>query len=89
MTQSRLTCNISYLLRILFLAVAAAFVLHRAIVLKTIRPLYTPQEPTRILNAFHYKAVEHLLPYWDKMENVSWYYSAVYNIVWNEIVFRG
>ncbi len=40
-------------------------------------------------NAFHYKAVEHLLPYWDKMEKISWYYSAVYNIVWNEIVFRG
>ncbi len=40
-------------------------------------------------NAFHYKAVEHLLPYWDKMEKVSWTYSQVYNIIWNEIVFRG
>ncbi len=40
-------------------------------------------------NAFHYKAVKHSLPYWDQMENVSIYYSALYNIVWNEIVFHG
>ncbi len=40
-------------------------------------------------NAFHYKAVQHSLPYWDKMENLSWYISAVHNIIWNEIVFRG
>ncbi len=40
-------------------------------------------------NAFHYKAVEHSLPYWDQMENVSIWYSALYNIVWNEVVFRG
>ncbi len=38
-------------------------------------------------NAFHYKAVEHLLPYWDQMESFSWYCSQVYLIVWTEIVF--
>ena len=40
-------------------------------------------------NAFHYKAVEHLLPYSDHFDNISWWYSQLYNIVWSEIVFRG
>ncbi len=40
-------------------------------------------------SAFHYKAVQHLLPYWDHMENVSWWFSSVYNMVWSEFVFRG
>ncbi len=40
-------------------------------------------------NAFHYKAIEHLLPYWDRMESCSWFSSQVYNIVWSEITFRG
>lgn len=40
-------------------------------------------------NAFHHQAVEHLLPYWDRLENISIWYSQVYNIVWSEIVFRG
>ncbi len=40
-------------------------------------------------NAFHYKAIEHLLPYWDRMESFSIFSSQVYNIVWSEIVFRG
>ncbi len=40
-------------------------------------------------NAFHYKAIEHLLPYWDRMESCSWYSSQQYNIVWSEIVFHG
>ncbi len=40
-------------------------------------------------NAFHYKAIEHLLPYWDRMESLNWFSSQLYNIVWSEIVFRG
>ena len=40
-------------------------------------------------NAFHFKAVEHILPYLDRFDNISWYYSQLYNIVWCEIVFTG
>ena len=40
-------------------------------------------------NAFHYKAVEHMLPYWDKMENESWWYSQLHQIAWAEVVFGG
>ena len=40
-------------------------------------------------NAFHYKAVEYVLPYWDKMENESWWYSQLHQIAWAEVVFRG
>ena len=40
-------------------------------------------------NAFHFKAVEHILPYLDRFDNLSWYYSQLYNIVWCEIVFTG
>ena len=41
------------------------------------------------INAFHFKAVEHILPYLDRFDNISWCYSQLYNIVWCEIVFTG
>ena len=30
-------------------------------------------------NAFHFKTVEHILPYLDRFDNISWYYSQLYN----------
>ena len=41
------------------------------------------------INAFHFKAVEHILPYLDRFDNISWYYAQLYNIVWCEIAFTG
>ena len=40
-------------------------------------------------NAFHHKAVEHLLPYSYHLDDVNWHISQLYNIIWSEIVFRG
>lgn len=40
-------------------------------------------------NAFHYKAVHHLLPYWSEMDNINWWLSQVYLIVWGELLFPG
>ena len=40
-------------------------------------------------NAFHYQAVEHVLPYWEHYDNVSWFYSQLHLIAWSEVVFRG
>ena len=40
-------------------------------------------------NAFHFKAVEHILPYWERFDKVGWLYSQLYIIVWCEIVFTG
>ena len=39
--------------------------------------------------AFHYQAVEHVLPYWDKQEKISWWYSGAYNYMWNDFCFHG
>ena len=41
------------------------------------------------VTAFHYEAIEHLLPYWDHLEKISIWYSQVYLIVLGEVVFRG
>ena len=40
-------------------------------------------------NAFHFKAVEDILPYSDRFDDISWHYSQVYIMVWCEIVFTG
>ena len=40
-------------------------------------------------HAFHYQAVEYVLPYWDQLDNVSWYYSQLHLFTWTEVVFRG
>ena len=40
-------------------------------------------------NAFHYQAIDYVLPYWDELDNVSWWNSQLYVIAWSEIVFRG
>ena len=42
-----------------------------------------------IFNAFHYQAVEYILPYNSKFENESWCYSQIYAIIWSELLFRG
>ena len=39
--------------------------------------------------AYHYQAIEHVLPYWDKLDKVSWWYSGLYSIIWNDICFHG
>ena len=41
------------------------------------------------VTAFHYEAIEHLLPYWDYLDKISWWYSQLYLIVLGEVVFRG
>ena len=54
-------------------------------------------EPTRytqvyfmdaIFNAFHYQAIDHLLPYTAKYDSVSWWYSQLYTIIKCNIVFN-
>ena len=40
-------------------------------------------------NAFHYQAVEYVLPYWDKLDNMSWWNSQLHQFAWAEVVFRG
>lgn len=40
-------------------------------------------------NAFHYQAVEHALPYWEHLDNISWFYSQLHLLTWTEVVFRG
>ena len=40
-------------------------------------------------NAYHYKAVEYILPYWVLLDNVSWFYPNMLQRMWSEIVFRG
>ena len=41
------------------------------------------------LNAFHYQAIDYVLPYWDELDNASWWNSQLHQIAWSEIVFRG
>ena len=41
------------------------------------------------VNAFHYQAVGHLLPYLSKFDAVSWWYPGVYMAVKCEILFQG
>ena len=53
-------------------------------------PEYTPTvkyDPA--FNAFHYQAVEYMLPYWDQLDHISWWYSQVFQYVWSEVVFHG
>jgi hypothetical protein len=38
-------------------------------------------------NAFHYKAVEHILPYPSKYDNISWWFAAEYALVKSKILF--
>ena len=40
-------------------------------------------------NAFHYKAVNHILPYTRKFDNISWWYSAVHAEIKSEVLFQG
>ena len=40
-------------------------------------------------NAFHYQAVEHILPYSASFDEISWWHSQVYNEIKCEILFQG
>ena len=40
-------------------------------------------------NAFHYKAVQHILPYTTRFDNISWWYSGWYVSIKNEALFAG
>ena len=55
-----------------------------------ISPEYNPvvlYDPA--VNAFHYQAVEYMLPYWSGLDNMSWFYSQLHQMVLSEIVFPG
>ena len=55
-----------------------------------IHPEYNPAvyiDPAIV--AYHYQAVDHVLPYWSKLDNVTWWFSNVYNNMWNDICFHG
>ena len=40
-------------------------------------------------NAFHYKAVDYILPYSQKFDSISWWYPVVYAEIKTEIIFQG
>ena len=40
-------------------------------------------------NAFHYKAVESILPYPTKFDNISWWFSGWYATIKSEVIFAG
>ena len=40
-------------------------------------------------NAFHYKAVDSILPYPTKFDNISWWFSGWYATIKSEIIFAG
>ena len=40
-------------------------------------------------NAFHYKAVQYLLPYSARFDNITWYYSHLHVNIKCELMFRG
>ena len=42
-----------------------------------------------MFNAFHYQAVEHILPYPTKFDNVSWWYSQMFVIIICDVKFHG
>ena len=55
-----------------------------------IHPEYNPAvHHDAAMVVYHYQAVEHVLPYWDKLDKVSWWYSDLYSIIWNDICFHG
>ena len=39
--------------------------------------------------AFHYQAIEHLLPYWSAMDNISWWASHEHLMVRSDVLFSG
>ena len=39
--------------------------------------------------AFHYQAIEHLLPYWSAMDNISWWASHRHLVVRSDVLFSG
>ncbi len=41
-----------------------------------------------IFNAFHYQAIDHILPYTPKYDSVSWWYSQLYTIIRCNILFN-
>ena len=47
-------------------------------------PFYDPA-----LNAFHHQAVEHILPYTTKFDNISWWWSGFYAGIKSEVMFPG
>ena len=47
-------------------------------------PFYDPA-----INAFHYEAVEHILPYTTRYDNISWWWSGFYAGIKSEIMFPG
>ena len=40
-------------------------------------------------NAFHYNAVDYILPYSQKFDSISWWYPVVYAEIKTEIIFQG
>ena len=55
-----------------------------------IHPEYNPAvyiTPTVV--AFHYQAVEHVLPYWSKLDNASWWFSSLNSYMWYDFCFHG
>ena len=40
-------------------------------------------------NAFHYQAVDYILPYPRDFDNVSWWISQWYTIITSKVIFRG
>ena len=42
-----------------------------------------------MFNSFHSEVINYLLPYYDKKENISWWYSQVYLIMKTDLMFPG
>ena len=42
-----------------------------------------------LFNSFHSEVINYLLPYYDKMEKISWWYSQVYLIMKTDLMFPG
>ena len=42
-----------------------------------------------MFNAFHYQVLDHILPYPDKFDKISWYYSQMYVIIRGDVKFHG
>ena len=42
-----------------------------------------------MFNAFHYQAIDHILPYSTRFDNISWFYSQMYVIIKSDLKFHG
>ena len=56
-------------------------------------PIHPEYNPSVYFNAavvaYHYQTVEHVLPYWSKLDNVTWWFSGLYNYMWCDFCFHG